>query len=86
MRTTKLKIGLEKKEAVLVAGGPGFKIYSVSGFKGWVLVLGRKVVPVDEQSTEFKTVSQYVNLKYQPLAEQDIIKKSFDMLLNQFKV
>lgn len=85
MRTTELKIGTEKKEAVLVAGGPGFKVYSASGFDGWVLVLGRKVVPVEEQSAEFKTVSKYVNLKYQPMAEQDSIKKSFDVLLDQFK-
>lgn len=85
MRTTKIKVGTEKKDAVLVAGGSGFKVYTASAFDGWILVLGRKVVPVGDQSPEFKTVSKYVNLKYQPLAEQDSIKKSFERLLDHLK-
>jgi hypothetical protein len=81
MRTTELKIGTEKKEAILVAGGPGFKIYSASGFDGWVLVLGRKVCPVTEASQDFKAISKYVNLKHQPINEQSTIIKTFESLV-----
>lgn len=42
MRTTEIKINGEKKEAILTAGGTGFKIYSVSDLDGWALVFGRK--------------------------------------------
>ncbi|MFN9068030.1 MAG: hypothetical protein ACK5V3_12435 [Bdellovibrionales bacterium] len=85
MRTTELKIGTEKKEAILVAGGPGFKIYSASGFDGWVLVLGRKVFPVTEESQDFKVISKYVNLKYQPINEQATIFKNFESLVESLK-
>lgn len=81
MRTTELKIEGEKKEAILVAGGAGFKIYSASDLDGWVLVIGRKVLVVRESSPDFKTVSRYVNLKYQPTSELDVIKNDFNSLI-----
>lgn len=85
MRTTEINIGTEKKEAILVAGGPGFKIYSASGFDGWVLVLGRKVFPVTEGGQDFKVISKYVNLKYQPISEQSTITKTFESLVESLK-
>lgn len=81
MRTKDLKIDGKIRQAVLLAGGSGFKIYSASDFNGWVVAKGRKIFPVSEQSPEFRTVSQYVNLRYQPLSEQERIKTNFNNLV-----
>ena len=81
MRTKELKINNEKKEAVLVAGGSGFKIYAVSGLEGWAVALGRKISFIEDKTPEAKTVSNYVNLKYQPIIEQDSIKHEFTQLI-----
>ena len=81
MRTTEIKIGNQKKQGILVAGGPGFKVYTVSGFDGWVVKSGRQTRVVEEGSREFKVVSQYVNLRYQPASEQNQIKDEFNMFL-----
>jgi|GEM_PF-2245972 len=81
MRTTQLKIGDEKKDAVLVAGGPGFKIYTASGTDGWIIRIPRKTFVVVEGTAEFTTVGRYVNLRYQPIAEQQAIKLQFDSFL-----
>jgi hypothetical protein len=83
MRTTLLKIGNEKKEAILVAGGAGFKIYSSSGVQGWIIVLGRRVFVIEENSSDFATVSRYINLKYQPLNQQEAIKAKFGNFIKQ---
>jgi hypothetical protein len=77
MRTTEIKIGGEKREALLVAGGPGFKIYSTSGLDGWVLVIARKSFVIPEADAQFKIVARYVNLKYQPVNQQADIKDQF---------
>lgn len=81
MRTTELKIGTEKKEAVLVAGGPGFKVYSISGMDGWALALGRQISFIEDKTLEAKTVANYVNLKYQPINSQESIKEKFTQLI-----
>lgn len=81
MRTTELKIGNEKKESVLVAGGKGFKVYTTSGYDGWVLVIGRKVHLIEENGPDFKTVAKYVNLRYQPISEQKLIAENFNDLV-----
>lgn len=78
MRTKQLKIGKEKKEAVLVAGGAGFKIYTAVGVDGWLIAKGRKVFVVEEDSQGYKTVGQYVNLRNQPVSIQEKIKEEFD--------
>lgn len=81
MRTTELKIGNEKKESVLVAGGKGFKVYTASGYDGWILVIGRKVHLIEENAPDFKTVAKYVNLRYQPISEQKLITENFNDLV-----
>lgn len=81
MRTTELKINNEKKEAILVAGGSGFKVYTVSGLDGWALALGRKISFIEDKTPEASTVSKYVNLKYQPLNAQEAIKQEFTQLI-----
>ena len=81
MRTTQLKIGNEKREAILVAGGPGFKIYSAYGIPGWVVVIGKKVYIVDEKHAEFKTVGRYLTLKYQPQDQKQAIQDAFDLFV-----
>ena len=81
MRTTELKIGNEKKESVLVAGGKGFKVYTTSGYGGWVLVIGRKVHLIEEGGPDFKTVAKYVNIRYQNISEVENIKSEFQIIL-----
>ena len=81
MRTTQLKIGKEKREAVLVAGGPGFKIYTANGIEGWVVVSGRQVHLIEASRPEFDAIGRYVNLRYQAQAEHEKIKLAFDNLL-----
>jgi len=78
MRSKLLKIGNEKREAVLVAGSSIYKIYSVTGLPGWVVASGRNLFTVDEENINFKTVNKYVNLKYQPSSQQQAIKDEFD--------
>ena len=82
MRSKELKIAGEKKEAVLVAGGSGFKVYAVSGLSGWALALGRKISFIEDKAPEAQTVANYVNLKYQPLNSQEAIKAKFNQLID----
>ena len=82
MRTKELKIDGEKKEAVLVAGGAGFKVYSVSGLNGWALAFGKKISFIEEKTPEAQTVANYINLQYQSLNTQDSIKQEFNQLID----
>lgn len=81
MRTTELTINNEKKEAVLVAGGTGFKVYTVSGIDGWALACGRKINFIEDKTPEAKTIAQYVSLRYQPTESQESIKQNFNRLI-----
>lgn len=81
MRSTQLTINNEKKEAVLVAGGDGFKVYTVAGIDGWALARGRKINFIEDKTPEAKTVAQYVSLRYQPAETQESIKQNFNQLL-----
>lgn len=82
MRSTEIKIDGEKKEAILIAGGSGFKVYAVSGLDGWALALGRKISFIEDKTPEAQTVANYVNLRYQPINSQDDIKKEFSTLID----
>jgi hypothetical protein len=81
MRSTQLRVGNGKVEAVLVAGGSGFKIYTAPAIEGWVISIKRRIIVVNEGSPEFKTVGRYVNLRFQPLPEQSAVKSEFDAFL-----
>lgn len=81
MRSKELKINNETKEAILVAGGAGFKVYAVSGLDGWAVALGRKISFIEDKTPEFQTVANYVNLKYQPANSQEAIKREFTTLI-----
>ena len=82
MRSKELKIAGENKEAVLVAGGSGFKIYAVSGLNGWALALGRKISFIEDKTPAAQIVANYVNLKYQPINAQEGIKDEFNQLID----
>ncbi len=78
MRTKELKFDGKKVEAVLVAGGPGFKIYSATGVDGWLLKVGRQTILVADKTPESSIVGKYINLRYQPISEQKAVKEEFD--------
>jgi hypothetical protein len=78
MRTKTLKVNNENKKCVLLAGGPGFKIYTVEDY---IIVSQGRRHSVIRNGSEFNTVMSYVNLKYQPASSQDDIKNAFQALL-----
>lgn len=84
MRSKELKIGGEKREAVLVAGGNGFKVYTISGMNGWALAFGRSINFIEDKSPDAKTVARYVNLRYQPVDLQGSILSEFKQLVDKF--
>ena len=85
MRTTEIRIEGQKKEAVLTAGGPGFKIYTVCDLDGWVISLGRKISIIEDNSPEAQTVADYVNLRYHSLNLHDSIQNKFNELMGTLK-
>jgi hypothetical protein len=82
MRTTDIKIDGMKKAAVLVAGGPGFKIYTLVDYDGWVLALGRKISKIDDSSPFAQSVADYVNIKYHSLNTHEVITSKFNELIS----
>jgi hypothetical protein len=82
-RTKSLKINGQEVEAVLMAGGPGFKIYSVP--EGVLVVAGRKQLFAKESDPNYKAIMNYVTLSYQRAHERDAIKKEFETLLASIK-
>jgi hypothetical protein len=76
IRTKQMIVDGKEVEANLIAGGPSFKIYDVPGKSGYLIVKGSKKVMLDD-----KRVSKYVNLRYQPIQDQENIKKEFDQLV-----
>jgi hypothetical protein len=83
MRTKDLKIGDETRSGVLMAGGPGFKIYSVG--TSLVLELGNKIHEIKEPEVDYNTILQYVNLRYQPADRQEAVKQAFMNLVSKLK-
>lgn len=81
MRTKQLKHDGQTIEAILVCGGPGFKVYFGSDSIGWLISIGRKVFNVSVDSRNFITVNRYINLKYQRPDLLEGIKKDFDAFL-----
>lgn len=78
-RTKEFKIDGASVEAVLMAGGSGFKIYSVPD--GVLLVVGREKKVFKEKDPLFSSIINYVNLRYHPANRQEEIKKNFDDLI-----
>lgn len=81
MRTKMLKVGDAEVEGVLMAGGPGFKIYSTSDKV--ILSLGKKNVEVAETDPDYKPIMKYVNLKYHPASEHEAIKSAFSEIIKK---
>ncbi len=79
MRTKGLGVDGKNVEAVLMAGGPGFKIYSAGA--DLIVVGGKKTLVFKESDSAFMDIMQYVNLKYQPLNQHDAIKQKFNSVL-----
>lgn len=85
MRTARLKIDGKLMEGVLMSGGFGAQVYSVSGVRGVVLKIGRRSHVVHEDVPAFKCVMRFVNMKYQPLNEQDAVLAEFRGLVKELK-
>lgn len=85
MRTTEIKFDGTKKQAVLVAGGPGFKVYTISELDGWALALGRKVSFIEDSNPAAQIVADYVNIKYHSLNLHESIKNKFIELVGILK-
>ena len=82
-RTKNLKIDGKEIEAILMAGGSGFKIYSHDGKA--ILSLGRKHHVFSDSDPQMKTIMAYVNLRYQPASSQEMIKNNFMELISSLK-
>lgn len=80
-RTKQVKIDDKVMDAVLMAGGPGFKIYSLA--KDLLLVVGNKQFVIKESDVAYKPIMRYVNLKYQPVIQKDAVKKEFDQIVKE---
>lgn len=85
MRTTEIKIEGTKREAVLTAGGPGFKIYTVLDLDGWVIALGRKISVIEDNTPAAQTVADYVNIRYHSLNLHESIQNKFNELMGTLK-
>ena len=85
MRTKELKVENKKTEAVLMAGGDGFKIYSVAKPEGWAIVTGRKVNFFEDNSKYSETIVNYVNIQYHSIEMKDEITAKLNELVSQFK-
>lgn len=81
MRTSLIKIDGAKREAVLLAGGTGFKIHAITGLNALIVSSKKQLKIVHETSPDFKTVLDYVNLKYQPTEKQASVKQDFELFL-----
>ena len=81
MKTKDININGESTSAVLVAGGPGFKIYSTPKVEGWVVATGRQIIVVEKDAPDFKTLNRYLTLPYQPKAEHGSIKDEFQIFI-----
>lgn len=80
MRTKTLKINGQEKEAMLMAGGYGAKVYAVGA--DLVLTVGKKNFILEESNPAYKITMKFVNLKYQPISEHEYIKLSFQELVS----
>lgn len=78
-REKDLKINGKVVTGVLMAGGFGAKVYHVSG--GVAVQKGSSTKYLPEGSDDFDIVLQFVNLKYQPLSQQQEIIEKFKKFL-----
>jgi hypothetical protein len=85
MRTSEIKIDGIKKEAILTAGGPGFKIYTVLDLDGWVLSLGRRTSFVADNTPAAQVIADYVNLHYHSFDLQESIRNKFNDFIGSLK-
>jgi hypothetical protein len=72
---------IKNKEAILICGGPHFKVYSIEGLDGWLVNTNKKYFEITKGHMFFKTVTRYVNLRYEPLGQQDSVSKNFNFAL-----
>jgi hypothetical protein len=85
MRTAELKLNGSQVTGVLLAGGPGFKIYHVITVDGFVLNVDQKLHTVLTASPEYAVVARYVNIRYMPSKEHFGIKTRFNDLLKTYR-
>lgn len=83
MRTKTLKINGKETEAILMAGGKGFKIYSFS--EGLIVDKGREKIILQENTPAYEVVIDYVNLRYHNIDQQKEITEKFQSWLNTTK-
>lgn len=80
MRTKNIKVDGKEVEAVLMAGGPGYKIYSAGD--AVVVQANKKTMVFRDGDPKQKTVLMFVNLKYQSLDQRDAITSDFMNLIS----
>jgi hypothetical protein len=83
MRFKQMKINGKTIDALLIAYGPDYKLYSNEG--RYILQTGREKTVIMEEDSEYKIVSQFVVLKYQDISEQENIKNRFLELVGRLK-
>jgi allophanate hydrolase subunit 1 len=83
LRTKQIKVNNQSVEALLIAGGKGFTIYTAKGVNGWIVSIQRNILTFDENHPHFETVAKYVTIKYQPIKKHNSIQKNFDKLISK---
>ena len=78
-----MKINGKTIDALLIAYGPDYKLYSNEG--RYILQTGREKTVFVKEDPEYKIVSQFVVLKYQDISEQENIKNRFLELVGRLK-
>jgi hypothetical protein len=81
MRIKRLQVNGERVEAVLVTGGPSFRLYSAPN--GYAIQLKRQVILFADGTPEAAIAGQYAMLRYQP--DQGAVRARFEDLLSQLK-
>lgn len=84
MRLTSLKLNGTEVDGVLLCGGPGFKVYSVSGIEGYVIRFGRRAAEVLSDADSI-IAGRYVNLPYQPAVDKARIQTEFSQMLTRLR-
>lgn len=83
MKTKKLKINGQEKEGLLMAWGPGYKVYSLED--GMALVVGRKTYFIPDTDQNAQVLAKYANLPYFTMNERPAIEEDFKKLLQSLE-
>lgn len=85
MRTKQMNVAGSDIDAVLMAGGPGYKIYFADNIDSYVLMLGKKQVELKQGSEEHAITAQLVSAPYLSPEKRDAALKSFQDMIKTLK-